>query len=54
MSFEVKEKILQFLNKAKNYLNSYQIKMPEDKINKFKTNIDVGKIIKKIVSHLML
>mgnify|MGYP001253256683 CR=1 FL=1 len=47
LSLEVKEKILQFLNKAKSYLNSFQIKMPEDKINKFKTNIDVGKIIKK-------
>ena len=47
ISFEVKEKILQFFNKAKNYLNSVKIKMPEDKINKFKTNIDVGKIIKK-------
>ena len=41
---EVKEKILQFLNKAKSYLNSFQIKMPEDKINKFKSK---SKIIKQ-------
>lgn len=47
LSLEVKEKILQFLNKAKSYLNTFQIKMAEDKINKFKSNIDVGKIIKK-------
>ena len=39
LSLEVKEKILQFLNKAKSYLNSFQIKMPEDKINKFKSKI---------------
>ena len=53
ISFEVKEKILQFLNKAKNYLNSFQIKMPEDKINKFKTKMLV-KLSSKIMSHLML
>ena len=47
ISYEVKEKILQFLNKAKNHLNSFQIKMPKDKINKFKGNVGVHKIMKK-------
>ena len=27
--------------------------MPKDKINKFKSNIDAGKITRKIMSHLM-
>ena len=47
ISFEVKEKILQFLNKATNYLNSFQIKTPNASINKFKSNIGISKIIKK-------
>ena len=47
ISFEVKEKILQFLNKAKNYLNSFQIITPKPNINKFQSNIGVGKITKK-------
>jgi flagellar hook-length control protein FliK len=47
ISFEVKEKILQFLNKAKNYLNSFQIITPKPNINKFQSNIGVAKITKK-------
>ena len=47
ISFEVKEKILQFVNKAKNYLNSFQIITPKPNINKFQSNIGVDKIIKK-------
>jgi flagellar hook-length control protein FliK len=47
ISFEVKEKILQFLNKATNYLNSFQIKTPNSSINKFKSNIGISKTIKK-------
>ena len=47
ISSEVKEKILQFLNKANSYLNSFQIKTPNSSINKFKSNIEISKIIKK-------
>ncbi len=47
ISFEVKEKILQFLNKAKNYLNSFQIITPKPNINKFQSNIGVANITKK-------
>jgi len=47
ISFEVKEKILQFVNKAKNYLNSFQIITPKPNINKFQSNVDVDKIKKK-------
>ena len=47
ISFEVKEKILQFLNKAKNYLNSFQIIILKPNINKFQSNLGVSKITKK-------
>jgi len=47
ISFEVKEKILQFVNKAKNYLDSFQIITPKPNINKFQSNIGVDKITKK-------
>ena len=47
LSSEVKEKILQFLNKAKSYLNSFQVKIPQANINKFQSYVGVGKITKK-------
>ena len=47
ISFEVKEKILQFVNKAKNYLNSFQILTPKTNINKVQSNIGADKITKK-------
>ena len=47
ISFEVKEKILQFLNKAKNYLKSFRIITPKPNINKFQSSIGVDKITKK-------
>ena len=47
ISFEIKEKILQFLNKSKNYLNSFQIITPKLNINKFQSNLGISKITKK-------
>ena len=47
ISSEVKEKILQFLNKANSYLNIFQINISHANINEFRSNISVGKTIKK-------
>ena len=54
LSLEVKEKILQFLNKAKSYLNSFKLKCLKTKLINSKLILMLVKLSRKILSHLML
>ena len=48
LSFEAKDKILEFLNKAKNYLNSFQVKIPTTSIKKYNVVPDNSAYEKKL------